>query len=198
LHKNYGGDYTVSELATSPPSSSSSSSSSSGGGTGIGGEVIGVDNHCSSNNILATPLPRLARLTQFITFMPKKFRTNKVLIRKAQAVIDGVCNNHWAALAFRVPIKPFPAWSEAAKAIKVHVPRFDDMKEETEEEEEQQEAIGDAAAAAAEGEANLDITSTADTIIKKRARGGDGKGEKKKSSSSNPLHCLPADILSLL
>jgi hypothetical protein len=68
--------------------------------------------------------PRLCRLTQFITFMPKRFRTEGVLLKKAQAVVDGCSNNHWAALAFRVSTVPFPAWSAAAKAIPVIVPSF--------------------------------------------------------------------------
>lgn len=63
--------------------------------------------------------PRLARLTQFITFSPKKFRSQTVLQRKASAVLDGCCNNHWAALALRVPITPFPAWSAASKKIRI-------------------------------------------------------------------------------
>lgn len=69
---------------------------------------------------LGTPEhPRLPRLTQFITFSPKKYRTEEALYRKALAVTDGVCNNHWASLSMRVPIIPFPAWSAAAKKIKV-------------------------------------------------------------------------------
>lgn len=66
--------------------------------------------------------PRLPRLTQFVTFSPKKFRTDEVLERKAKAVVDGCCNNHWAGLAFRVPIVPFPAWSASAKKIRVIKP----------------------------------------------------------------------------
>jgi hypothetical protein len=87
LHKNYGGDYTATDL--------------------------GSDSD-----------PRLCRLTQFITFMPKRFRTEGVLLKKAKAVVDGCSTNHWAALAFRVPTVPFPAWSAAAKAIPVIAPSF--------------------------------------------------------------------------
>jgi hypothetical protein len=78
--------------------------------------------------------PRLPRLTQFVTFSPKKFRTEQVLERKAQSIIDGCCNNHWAGLAFRVPIIPFPAWSASAKKIKVIRPfeRFSPSDEFTE------------------------------------------------------------------
>ena len=75
--------------------------------------------------------PRLARLTQFVTFQPKKYRTKQVLERKAQAVIDGVSNNHWAALAVRVPIVPFPAWSAAAKKIRIVRPFGELTTEET-------------------------------------------------------------------
>jgi hypothetical protein len=70
--------------------------------------------------------PRLPRLTQFISFSPKKFRTEEALKRKATAVIDGCCNNHWAALSLRVPIIPFPAWSAAAKKIKTVLPSLSD------------------------------------------------------------------------
>ena len=63
--------------------------------------------------------PRLPRLTQFITFSPKKYRTDEALERKALSILDGCCNNHWAGLAFRVPIVPFPAWSASAKKIRV-------------------------------------------------------------------------------
>jgi hypothetical protein len=69
---------------------------------------------------LGTPeQPRLPRLTQFITWSPKKYRTEEALQRKALAVLDGCCNNHWAALSLRVPIIPFPAWSAGAKQIPV-------------------------------------------------------------------------------
>lgn len=72
---------------------------------------------------LGTPeTPRLARLTQFVTFQPMRFRTEEVKLRKAQSVVDGVCNNHWAALSFRVPVTPFPAWSAASKKIPIKLP----------------------------------------------------------------------------
>jgi hypothetical protein len=45
-----------------------------------------------------TAPPRLLRLTQFVTFMPKRFRTAKSLQCKTQSVLDGCGNNHWAAL----------------------------------------------------------------------------------------------------
>jgi hypothetical protein len=90
--------------------------------------------------------PRLPRLTQFVTFSPKKYRTEACLQRKAQAVLDGCCNNHWAALALRVPITPFPAWSAPAKKIPVVRPRFspssssDGQKDEEEEEQNEEES----------------------------------------------------------
>jgi hypothetical protein len=88
--------------------------------------------------------PRLPRLTQFVAFSPKKYRTEAVLQRKALAVVDGCCNNHWAALSLRVPITPFPAWSAAAKQIPVIRPSFspddhDDVSSSEAKKEEKEE-----------------------------------------------------------
>lgn len=66
--------------------------------------------------------PRLARLVQFVTFQPKRYRSEASLLRKAESVVDGVCNNHWASLSSRVPIVPFPAWSDGAKKIPIVLP----------------------------------------------------------------------------
>lgn len=130
--------------------------------------------------------PRLARLTQFITFMPKKYRTQTVLSRKAQAVLDGVCNNHWASLAFRVPITPFPAWSAASKAIPCIVPKFGDTDEE--------DSNGAAALIESEELAEKDEASE-EQATKKRTRNTKTVKKKKKK---DPLDSLPADIVSLL
>jgi len=66
--------------------------------------------------------PRLTRLTQFVTFQPKRYRSEASRLRKAESVVDGVCNNHWASLSSRVPIVPFPAWSEGSKKIPIILP----------------------------------------------------------------------------
>lgn len=55
-------------------------------------------------------LGHLCRLTQFVSWQPKKFRTEKIRQKKYQCVLDGVSGNHWAALGFRTGIKPFPPW----------------------------------------------------------------------------------------
>lgn len=83
--------------------------------------------------------PRLPRLTQFVTFMPKKFRTAKCYQNKVRSVIDGCSNNHWAALAFRVPLVPFPAWSAAAKKIPKRIQTFDSASSSLGEEEKTEE-----------------------------------------------------------
>ena len=69
---------------------------------------------------------RLARLTQFVCYQPKKYRSEKVLLKKAECVLDGASGNHWAALGHREPILPFPAWSAGAKAIKQILPFVSD------------------------------------------------------------------------
>ena len=70
-HKNYGGDFSVSEL---------------------GG--------------------RLCRLSMFICWQPKRHRSEKDREKKISMVKDGVSGNHWAALSFREPIRPFPPWGK--------------------------------------------------------------------------------------
>lgn len=60
----------------------------------------------------AEELERPCRLTQFITWHPKKFRSEKSLQKKIENVLEGKCGNHWAALAFTEPIKPFPPWGK--------------------------------------------------------------------------------------
>lgn len=74
-----------------------------GAGAGGGGERVSLEP-------LPLPSPRMCRLTQFVTFQPKRFRTQAVLKKKIQCVKDGVSGNHWAALGSRVAIKPFPPW----------------------------------------------------------------------------------------
>ena len=75
---------------------------------------------------VSSNMNRLTRLTQFITFMPKKFRTEDVKLRKAVSVMEGCGNNHWAAGCFREPTVPFPAWSKDAKNIPKILP-FDSL-----------------------------------------------------------------------
>jgi hypothetical protein len=105
-HKNYGGDFTTEEL------------------TAADATIVGVANATGRGDMNGTESreQRLARLTQFVTFQPRKYRTEETRRRKAQSVLDGVCNNHWAALSMRVPITPFPAWSAAAKKIPCILP----------------------------------------------------------------------------
>ncbi len=55
-------------------------------------------------------LNRLCRLTQFVCWQPVRFRTEAALKKKVDNVLNGKCGNHWAALGFVEPIKPFPAW----------------------------------------------------------------------------------------
>ena len=88
---------------------------------------------------------RLPRLTQFVTFMPKKFRMEKARQGKIRSVLAGCSNNHWAALASRVPIVPFPPWSAKAKSIPKIIPSFvshsaiaSPSSRENEEEEEEE------------------------------------------------------------
>ncbi len=113
LHKNYGGDFDTTELTTTSPTTST------------------------------IPPPRLPRLTQFVTYMPKKFRTEQVLRNKIRSVQDGCSNNHWAALSVREPIVPFPAWAAKAKAIPRKIPTFNQPpvvgREEVEENAEEEE-----------------------------------------------------------
>jgi hypothetical protein len=105
-HKNYGGDFTTDELTAADP------------------VVVGEQNSAAKGSLNGSQSGerRLARLTQFVTFQPSKYRTEEARHRKAQSVLDGVCNNHWAALSKRVPITPFPAWSAAAKKIPCILP----------------------------------------------------------------------------
>jgi hypothetical protein len=82
-------------------------------------------------------------LTQFIAYQPKKYRSEKVLESKIKCVLDGASMSHWAALASRVPIVPFPCWTNKAKEISPHLPfsggdtgtsDSEEMKDDQEEE----------------------------------------------------------------
>lgn len=55
-------------------------------------------------------LGHMCRLTQFVAWQPKKYRSESVLAKKIKNVYDGCSGNHWAALSTRVSIKPFPPW----------------------------------------------------------------------------------------
>mmetsp|Transcript_9580 Transcript_9580/g.15923 ORF Transcript_9580/g.15923 Transcript_9580/m.15923 type:complete len:301 (-) Transcript_9580:2104-3006(-) len=110
--------------------------------------------------------PRLPRFTQFITFSPKKFRTQEMLQRKASSVVDGCCNNHWAALAVRVPITPFPAWSAAAKKIRIIRPSFKEEEDEDEQGEEDEKSSRE--------EGGNDEADGQEANNKKRKRGAGG------------------------
>lgn len=125
--------------------------------------------------LLGSP-PRLCRLTQFVAFQPKKFRTQKVLESKIKCVLEGGCMNHWASLAFRVPIVAFPSWTEKAKEIPVRVPTFD-MPEPTPVEEPEEPD---------------DLTED-NSDGKKRKKGSTRVSKKKKAGPP-----LPADILAVL
>lgn len=111
LHKNYGGDADFSSQPA-PPSTAASTTATGGGTTST----------AASTAVQATP--RLARLTQFVTYYPSAFRSAEVLSKKADAVLKGAAMNHWASYAHgsREPIVPFPAWCESAKAITPVIP----------------------------------------------------------------------------
>jgi hypothetical protein len=140
--------------------------------------------------------PRLPRLTQFVTFMPKRFRTAKSLQRKTQSVLDGCSNNHWAALAFRVPVVPFPAWSAAAKKIPKRIPKFDPSATQPGEacvSREAEDMEDENAAEAAGEEAEVE----AEEAPKKRRR-KNGAANNGAASSSTAKIPLPTYILDLL
>lgn len=132
---------------------------------------------------------RLARLTQFVTFQPTRYRTEEARLRKAQSVADGVCNNHWAALSFRVPITPFPAWSAASKKIPIKLPFGKQCIKETsaglEKTVGENDAVQETAAAVDKG------NSLEEPATKKRKTGKAGELEK-------VLLSLPVCIQNLL
>ncbi len=127
--------------------------------------------------------PRLCRLTQFINFMPTKFRSEKVLAAKAKCVRDGASMNHWAALGFRVPLIAFPAWTEKAKEIPVIVPHFEDDNRNEEKSQEPEE------------ETEIEEVEEVDTKKKKRKQDQTSNGKRKKKSL---IDDLPNSISSLL
>ena len=57
-------------------------------------------------------LDRVCRLTQFVTWHPKRYRTEIALEKKIAAVLAGKSGNHWASLGMAEPIKPFPPWGQ--------------------------------------------------------------------------------------
>jgi hypothetical protein len=65
-------------------------------------------------------LDRVCRLTQFITWHPKQYRTEKALEKKIAAVLAGKSGNHWASQGMAESIKPFPPWGH--HSVKTIVP----------------------------------------------------------------------------
>jgi hypothetical protein len=133
--------------------------------------------------------PRLTRLTQFVTFMPKKFRTEKVLSGRIKSLIDGVANNHWAGLALRVPLIPFPAWSEKAKSIRSKVrPLLEDEGNEGDRAVLDEEGVISGLVTPAEGGSG-GIVGT-DTRVGEEGGEGEGEQSKKRKATSEILHEL--------
>lgn len=81
----------------------------------------------------AQELGHICRLTQFVCWQPKRFRTEKAKKKKIQNVLEGKCGNHWAVLGFTEPIKPFPAWGNHTTKIIVPFQGVKKLPEEIEE-----------------------------------------------------------------
>lgn len=138
-------------------------------------------------------------------------------MKKAQSVLDGCANNHWAALGLRVPLVPFPAWSEAAKAIPVISP-FGDLLHSRDEgggtcdddDAKNEDGSGDEG----EGRGKAAPLSAAPTVAaaaddeeadagKRPRRSSSAKAEsatrkRRRITKTSPLALLPRDIQELL
>jgi hypothetical protein len=65
-------------------------------------------------------LGHMCRLVMFVAWQPKRCRSEKARLKKISMVKDGSSGNHWAALASKVSIKPFPPWG--VHSIPVRLP----------------------------------------------------------------------------